>query len=141
MSRCKYTTSDTSSSSPTTRIDAPDGVGTYLVPYLPVTPTFLVLFVIFADVAGMNRCWRWEEMSFSRSALLYMSKFFCGSLSLCPRNCGSLFLRQKNIFWFCLVLRHRHIHVRKHVGYVSHFQSKVNKGELHHEGHPRLTRH
>ena len=59
-----------SSSSPTTRIDALDGVDTYLVPYLPVTPTFLVLFVIFADVAGMNRCWRWEEMSFSRSALL-----------------------------------------------------------------------
>ncbi len=26
----------------------------YLVPYLPVTPTFLVLFVIFAVVAVMN---------------------------------------------------------------------------------------
>lgn len=31
------------------RSDAP-----YLVPYLPVTPTFLVLFVILADVAVMN---------------------------------------------------------------------------------------
>lgn len=27
---------------------------TYLVPYLPVTPTFLVLFVILAEVAVMN---------------------------------------------------------------------------------------
>lgn len=33
-------------------MDAQDGFRTYLVPYLPVTPTFLVLFVIFADVAG-----------------------------------------------------------------------------------------
>lgn len=40
--------------SPSTRIDAPDGCSTYLVPYLPVTPTFLVLFVIFAVVAEMN---------------------------------------------------------------------------------------
>jgi len=27
---------------------------TYLVPYFPVTPTFLVLFVILAEVAVMN---------------------------------------------------------------------------------------
>jgi hypothetical protein len=27
---------------------------TYLVPYLPVTPTFFVLLVIFAEVAVMN---------------------------------------------------------------------------------------
>ena len=31
-----------------------DRFGTYLVPYLPVTPTFLVFFVIFAVVAAMN---------------------------------------------------------------------------------------
>jgi hypothetical protein len=30
------------------------GANTYLVPYLPVTPTFLVLFVILAEVAVMN---------------------------------------------------------------------------------------
>ena len=31
-----------------------DGILTYLVPYLPVTPTFLVRLVILADVAWMN---------------------------------------------------------------------------------------
>jgi hypothetical protein len=30
------------------------GENTYLVPYLPVTPTFLVLFVILAEAALMN---------------------------------------------------------------------------------------
>jgi hypothetical protein len=30
------------------------GFITYLVPYLPVTPTFLVLFVILADVAVID---------------------------------------------------------------------------------------
>jgi len=30
----------------------------YLVPYLPVTPTFFVLFVILADVAVMNGVWK-----------------------------------------------------------------------------------
>jgi len=32
----------------------------YLVPYLPVTPTFLVLFVILAEVAVMKGFWRWR---------------------------------------------------------------------------------
>ena len=36
-----------------------EDITTYLVPYLPVTPTFLVLFVILADVAVMNGGWRW----------------------------------------------------------------------------------
>lgn len=39
-------------SPPTTRSNGLDMVYTYLVPYLPVTPTFLVLFVIFAVVLG-----------------------------------------------------------------------------------------
>lgn len=34
------------------------GFVTYLVPYFPVTPTFLVLFVILAVVAVMNGVWR-----------------------------------------------------------------------------------
>jgi hypothetical protein len=40
-----------------------NGFLTYLVPYLPVTPTFLVLFVILADVAVMNGVESWRGLS------------------------------------------------------------------------------
>lgn len=72
----------------TTRIDAFGGLDTYLVPYLPVTPTFLVLFVIFAVVAGMNGLGDGGDGLFD-VRFSWMSKFFCGSLSLCPRKLES----------------------------------------------------
>ena len=51
MDGCDFNSSRDRTAPEFVRLDASS---TYLVPYLPVTPTFLVRFVIFADVAAMN---------------------------------------------------------------------------------------